>query len=57
MNGRQNVLPIHSHQDRPAQPAKFSKPSGLGVSSHHLNMSVHMFFLNKPRHTGRARQR
>src|SRR6185295_5289382 len=57
MNRRQDVLSIPSHQDRPAQPGKFSIPSGLRVPGHHLDMSVRIFFLDKPRHTSRTRQR
>ena len=57
MNGRQDLLSLHSHQDRPAQPSKFSKAPGLRVASHHLDMPAQMLFLDKPRYTGLAQQR
>src|SRR5215510_380948 len=52
MNRRQDVLSIPSDQDRPTQPCKFSITSGLRVPGHHLDMSVRIFFLDKPGHTG-----
>jgi hypothetical protein len=36
MNRRQDLLSLHSHQDRPAPAQQILKTSGLRVASHHL---------------------
>ncbi len=56
MNRGQDFLSLHSDQNRPSQPGKFSKPFGLGIPSHHLDMPLKMLFLDKPRYAGFTQQ-